>query len=552
MDDLLLDRYQIVKSLGSGGFGETFLAKDTQIPSQRLVVIKRLKPANASNSMSTELIEKLFEKEAAVLEELGNNSSQIPKLYGYFSNNDEFYLVQEYIQGKSLNEIAPVGIEQAKTIISSLITILKYIHSKGIIHRDIKPENIIIRDSDHLPVLIDFGAVKETMGVVTLGSGSTVSSVVIGTRGFMAPEQSAGRSVFSTDLYALGLTTIYAMTKKLPVEFATSQLTGELDWQSDVPEIDSNLARVIDKAIQMEPSRRYPTAEAMYQDLNVSKMQTEIITNVPKRTTTNSSESTQVISPIPTFIPNNTTNYGNKTSGSGNKVVIALGVICFLAFLGLGSGFMYVQQINHQAALKTLKAEKEKQEAEQKKLQAEKEKIEAEQKVIEAQINQQEAEARLENERATQSILSTNLNPAPAPPPPVSSNASISRDAAVEVVRGWLYAKGDAFGPSYNRGVIGNYLAGTAYDCNVKSVNWLQENGAYYTYGVQRIDDIESFSASGNSATISVRFTEDRTLYNANGEIDRNASKFGTVNMTYNLEMIGGTPKITYFRLPGC
>nr|WP_238546901.1 ARC6/PARC6 family protein [Synechocystis sp. PCC 6714] len=148
--------------------------------------------------------------------------------------------------------------------------------------------------------------------------------------------------------------------------------------------------------------------------------------------------------------------------------------------------------------------------------------------------------------------MSTNLNPAPAPPPPVSSNASISRDAAVEVVRGWLYAKGDAFGPSYNRGVIGNYLAGTAYDCNVKSVNWLQENGAYYTYGVQRIDDIESFSASGNSATISVRFTEDRTLYNANGEIDRNASKFGTVNMTYNLEMIGGTPKITYFRLPGC
>ena len=120
-------------------------------------------------------------------------------------------------------------------------------------------------------MLIDFGAVKETMGTVTLGSGSTVSSVVIGTRGFMAPEQSAGRSVFSTDLYALGLTIIYAMTKKLPVEFDISLLTGELDWQSHVPDVDPQLAKVLDKAIQMEPSRRYPTAEAMYKDICLSK-----------------------------------------------------------------------------------------------------------------------------------------------------------------------------------------------------------------------------------------------------------------------------------------
>ena len=112
--------------------------------------------------------------------------------------------------------------------------------------------------------------------------------------------------------------------------------------------------------------------------------------------------------------------------------------------------------------------------------------------------------------------------------------------------------KVQAFGSSYDRGVIGQYLSGRAYDCNVKSVDWLQDNGAYYTYGVQQIDNIRSFSASGDSATISVQFTEDRTLHNANGGIDRNASKFGSVNMTYNLKMIGGSPKITYFKLPGC
>ena len=144
MGDLLLNRYEIVKSLGSGGFGETFLAKDTQIPSQRLVVVKRLKPANASNSTSTELIEKLFEKEAAVLEELGNNSTQIPKLYSYFSDNDEFYLVQEYIQGKRLNSIAPVSSEQAKTILSSLLEYSYNIFTARALFTEILSQKILL------------------------------------------------------------------------------------------------------------------------------------------------------------------------------------------------------------------------------------------------------------------------------------------------------------------------------------------------------------------------------------------------------------------------
>jgi serine/threonine protein kinase len=331
MANLLLDRYDIIQSLGSGGFGETFLARDRQMPSQRLVVVKKLKPANANQNTSTDFITQLFEKEAAVLEELGNGSTQIPKLYSYFSDNDEFYLVQEYIEGQSLSEVAPIGGEQAKTILSSLLNTLKFIHSKGIIHRDIKPENIILRDKDKLPVLIDFGAVKETMGAVQLGSGSMVSSVVIGTRGFMAPEQSAGRSVFSTDLYALGLTMIFAMTKKLPVEFATSQLTGEMDWQSDVPTVDPHLAQILDKAIKMELSRRYPTAEAMYQDLH-------LLSSVS--TNTSSLPATIVVAPAtnsnPTLVVESSQAEKNLNDNSIKVstifVLFILGFIAFIAY----------------------------------------------------------------------------------------------------------------------------------------------------------------------------------------------------------------------------
>lgn len=227
MTEILCERYQILNSLGSGGFGETFLAVDLHSPTQRKVVVKALKSVN--HNTSSEIIEKLFLKEAQVLEELGQNCPQIPTLYAYFCQDEKYYLVQEYIEGKNLSQLGIVSSDRCLTILTSLLDTLKYVHSKNIIHRDIKPENIIIRDSDGLPVLIDFGAVKETMGSFITSSGSKLSSVVIGTRGFIAPEQSMGRSVFSTDLFALGLTMIYSLTGKYPVELPSNNLTGELE-----------------------------------------------------------------------------------------------------------------------------------------------------------------------------------------------------------------------------------------------------------------------------------------------------------------------------------
>ncbi len=282
MDLLIAGRYQIVKTLGKGGFGETFLARDTHLPSQRLVVVKRLRQVNPSHRVSPEIIADLFKKEAQVLEELGQNCPQIPTLYAYFVENEQYYLVQEYIEGPSLADLGKIDTLECRRILCSLLRVLEYIHSRKIIHRDIKPENIIIREEDKLPILIDFGAVKEAMGTVVLSSGSMISSVVVGTKGFMPPEQSAGRTVYASDLYALALTMIYSLTGKYPIEFPVDSLTGDLQWQSMAPQSDPQLIAVLTKASKVDLGQRYKTAQEMLYELTLSEIKTVAVVP-PKR-----------------------------------------------------------------------------------------------------------------------------------------------------------------------------------------------------------------------------------------------------------------------------
>jgi len=333
---MIARRYEVIKNVGSGGFGETFLAKDTQMPSGKQVVVKRLKPVN-ENNISMTLIQGLFEREAKVLEELGQNSSQIPSLYAYFVEDDQFYLVQEYIEGKSLAELGVINCSQCESILSSLLNTLKYVHGNNIIHRDIKPENVIIRDSDRLPVLIDFGAVKESMGAVSLSSGSTVSSVIVGTRGFIPPEQSLGRTVFSSDLYALALTMIYSLTGKYPIEIPSNQITGELDWQSLIPNLSPNLRIVLEKATKMDISNRYPTAQAMYEALHMSQIKTVAV--IPQKSPINFAKEKEIIEPSP--IISNSVN----SSQNNNNLIISI-VIGLLVALGVLGGFFIIQNMN--------------------------------------------------------------------------------------------------------------------------------------------------------------------------------------------------------------
>ena len=181
---LISNRYKIVKVLAEGGFGKTFLTEDTHLPSGRHCVIKQLKPVT-NNPQIYKLVQDRFQREAAILEELGNGNNRIPNLFAYFSEQDQFYLVQEYIQGKTLTDKVqtegPLSESAVREILKSLLYVLNYVHSKQIVHRDIKPDNVILRDSDNVPVLIDFGAVRESMGTVANSQGNAISSIVIGT-----------------------------------------------------------------------------------------------------------------------------------------------------------------------------------------------------------------------------------------------------------------------------------------------------------------------------------------------------------------------------------
>ncbi|WP_375504723.1 protein kinase [uncultured Nostoc sp.] len=283
---LLNNRYQVIQVIGAGGFGETFLAEDVHMPSRRRCVIKQLKPITNNDPQTYQIIQQRFEREAATLEFLGESSNQIPKLYAYFSENGQFYLVQEWIHGQTLTKIVEAkGFESetaVRQILLSLLWVLDYVHSKGIIHRDIKPENIILRSVDGKPVLIDFGAVKETIRSVVSSPGYPTRSLVIGTPGYMPSEQAVGRPVYATDIYSLGLTAVYLLTGKHPQELQTDLKTGEILWQDHAPHISSQLAGVLNQAIKPHAGDRYSTASKMLHALqSASNIPPELAANTP-------------------------------------------------------------------------------------------------------------------------------------------------------------------------------------------------------------------------------------------------------------------------------
>lgn len=259
---ILGSRYQILEHLGGGGFGQTFLAKDLHLPGHPRCVVKRLQPRRTDDPSSLESARRLFNAEAEALYVLGNHD-QIPRLLAHFEENEQFYLAQEFIEGKLLAEEIQVGCQltESKTseIVQDILTTLCSVHDHHVIHRDIKPSNLIRRQSDHKIVLIDFGAVKQISSQPLHLKEPNSMTVAIGSLGYMPNEQLAGHPCLSSDVYSVGILALQALTGLDPRRIPKDPRTSELMWR-ELASVRIELAEVLDKMVRYDYRQRYPSA----------------------------------------------------------------------------------------------------------------------------------------------------------------------------------------------------------------------------------------------------------------------------------------------------
>jgi serine/threonine protein kinase, bacterial len=275
---ILGDRYRVQSELGQGGFGRTYLAADIN-RFDELCVLKEFAPQVQGNS-ALQKAEELFAREAGVLYQLQH--PQIPRFRELFRVNFDgqghLFLVQDYVQGETYHHLLDLRRPQGKSftetevtqLLLQLLPVLQYIHSIGVIHRDISPDNLMHRHSDQLPVLIDFGGVKQIAAAVSQLEQSEFAQPVpsapgltrLGKVGYAPPEQMQTGAVFPhSDLYALAVTVLVLLTGREPHEV----LTGVVRWQQ---QISPKLSAILWRMIAVQPIDRYPSALAVLQALS--------------------------------------------------------------------------------------------------------------------------------------------------------------------------------------------------------------------------------------------------------------------------------------------
>ena len=257
----LIGSYQILRTLGRGGMGTTYLVWDKNQKNQGAPLLLVLKEMNA-DMMRIAKARELFEREARVLKSLDHPG--IPKYYDFFVENDRKYLVMELIHGHNLEQFiyqrGALDQERAIKWMIQVCTILTYLHNlhPPLVHRDVKPANLILRNLDSRLMLLDFGAVKE------LG---TSLETRIGVEGYSAPEQYRGKPCPQSDIYGVGATIIFLITGKTPMQYYRYKgAKYEFDIAS-IPNLTPQLGKVVEKACRSDFRDRYQNAEELSEAL---------------------------------------------------------------------------------------------------------------------------------------------------------------------------------------------------------------------------------------------------------------------------------------------
>ncbi len=260
----LQNRYQLTRILGQGGFGRTYLAEDLGRFNEKCAIKEWIPPQTSQEDFDKS--RELFQREATVLHQIEHR--QIPQFHAMFEQDQRLFLVQDYVEGSTYRELLEKRRAQGQTfsepevrkLMEQLLPVLRYLHDRGIIHRDISPDNMILRSQDHLPVLIDFGVVKEVVTQLK-ASGTMVAATTVGKLGYAPSEQmQTGRAYPNSDLYALAVTAIVLLTGHEPQDLFDDR-TMTWDWQR-FANIRPSFAHLLNRMLSFRSNDRYAsTAE---------------------------------------------------------------------------------------------------------------------------------------------------------------------------------------------------------------------------------------------------------------------------------------------------
>ena len=273
---VLGDRYYLHQLVAQSNYSKIFLATDLMV-GQRKCAIKQLSPSYCPIEIQSQ-IESAFLSEVKVLKRLALKHPQICQFYSYFIDSGNQYIVQEWIEGTTLEEKLRLKRRlletEVKQIVLNILSILECIHSLNVVHNDIKPGNIILRLQDRLPMLIDFGVARQI--------NTNYGQNVVGTPGYMSLEQAMGKTCFNNDLYSLGLTAIYLLTGKSPklIDFNSD---SDNFWHREKNAFDSQLVATIDRAISASSQERFISASEMRETLQFTKTISVLTSNSDRR-----------------------------------------------------------------------------------------------------------------------------------------------------------------------------------------------------------------------------------------------------------------------------
>ncbi len=369
---------------------------------------------------------------------------------------------------------------------------------------------------------------------------------MIGTPGFMPSEQTAGRPVYSSDLYSLGLTAVYLLTGKFPQELQSDPQTGEILWRRYALSVSPTFAAVLDNAIQFHPRERYSTAREMLDALRtgvtpiapISSPQPTVASPPPVGA---SYQPPAVISHDPiTTSPATATSSAASGLKDWQKAVITGSVV----------GAFVVAALVFTRPQTAPSSQPEPEQTTAKEQSSPQQQTTAQQPSPEASPSPTQI-----NEQSVQPPASSSSVSAKSPVPSQSqfspSAPSISQQEAVDVIQQWQEAKAVIFAPPFDRQRGAELLTGKAYSDNLGatgSLDWLLNNNAYYTYSVQKIEQVEQFVTSGNQATIDIVITEERTLYKDGKVVRDGNTSLDTRLVRYSLQSENGRWKIADYK----